>query len=43
MVARAICFIARATCYLVRAMTTIACAMLFSSAGTLKIAIYNQK
>ena len=33
----------RATCYLVRAMTTIARAMLFSSAGTLEIAIYNWK
>ena len=43
MVARAICFLARATCYLVRAMTTIAPAMLFSSAGTLEIAIYNWK
>ena len=40
MVARAICFLARATCYLVRAMTTTARAMLFSSAGTLEIAIY---
>ena len=43
MVARAICVLARATCYLVRAMTTIARAMLFSSAGTLEIAIYNRK
>ena len=43
MVARAICFIARATCYLVHAMTTILRAMLFSNAGTLEIAIYNQK
>ena len=43
MVARAICFIARAACYLVRAMTTIARAMLLSSAGTLEIAMYNQK
>ena len=40
MVARAICFLARATCYLVRAITIIARAMLFSSAETLKIAIY---
>ena len=43
MVARAICFLARATCYLVRAMTTLARAMLFSSAGTLEIAIYDWK
>ena len=43
MVARAICVLARATCYLVRAMTTIARAMMFSSAGTLEIAIYNRK
>ena len=43
MVARAICFLAHATCYLVRAMSTIVRAMLFSSAGTLEIALYNRK
>ena len=36
-------FLARARCYLVRAMTTLARAILFSSAGTLEIAIYNWK
>ena len=43
MVARAICCLARATCYLVRAMTTVARPMLYSSAGTLEMAIYNFK
>ena len=41
--ARYLFYSARATCYLVRAMSTIARAMLFSSAKTLEIAIYSQK
>ena len=43
MVAHAISSLARATCYLVRAIIIFARAMLFSSAGTLEIAIYNWK